>query len=62
MVWTFTHWIMVEEALATIGRLPENDKHEYFSKILFNSHFVYLGAVGPDYPYLDGVLKEMREE
>jgi len=51
--------MVVEEALATIDRLPDNEKHEYFSKILFNSHFVSLGAVGPDYPYLYEVIKEI---
>ncbi len=50
MAGTFTHWMVVEEALDKFNRLP--DKHSYFPIILGNSHFVTLGAVGPDYPYL----------
>jgi len=47
---TFTHWMIVEEALDKFNKLP--DKHPYFPVILGNSHFVTLGAIGPDYPYL----------
>jgi hypothetical protein len=43
--------MIVEEALDRFNRLP-NKKHSYFPIILGNSHFVILGAVGPDYPYL----------
>lgn len=50
MAGTFTHWMIVEEALDRFNKLP--DKHLYFPIILGNSHFVTLGAVGPDYPYL----------
>lgn len=50
MAGTFTHWMIVEEALDRFNRLP--NKHPYFPIILGNSHFVTLGAVGPDYPYL----------
>jgi hypothetical protein len=50
MAGTFTHWMIVEEALDKFNQLP--DKHPYFPIILGNSHFVTLGAVGPDYPYL----------
>jgi len=42
--------MIIEEALEKFNRLP--DKHPYFSIILGNNHFVTLGAVGPDYPYL----------
>jgi hypothetical protein len=47
---TFTHWMVVEEALDRFNKLPQ--KHPYFPIILGNNHFVTLGAVGPDYPYL----------
>ena len=50
MAGTFTHWMIVEEALDKFNKLPQ--KHPYFPLILGNSHFVTLGAVGPDYPYL----------
>jgi hypothetical protein len=54
MAGTFTHWMVAETALDQYERLSK--KHEYFSKILGNSHFVCLGAVGPDYPYLTELL------
>jgi len=54
MAGTFTHWMVVEEALDTYNRLPQ--KHPYFSTILGLNHFVCLGAVGPDYPYLTELL------
>ncbi len=50
MAGTFTHWMIVEEALDRFNRLPE--KHHYFPIIRGNNHFVILGATGPDYPYL----------
>lgn len=50
MAGTFTHWMIVEEALDKFNKL--SNKHPYFPIILDNSHFVTLGAVGPDYPYL----------
>ena len=50
MAGTFTHWMIVEEALDKFNKLP--DKHPYFPIILGNNHFVILGSVGPDYPYL----------
>ncbi len=59
MAGTFTHWMVVEESLDRYNKLPQ--KHHYFPTILGLNHFVCLGAVGPDYPYLtdllDGVLK-----
>jgi len=60
MAGTFTHWMVVEEALDKYSRLER--KHKYYHLILRRNHFVNLGAVGPDYPYLTdllaGVLKE----
>jgi hypothetical protein len=59
MAGTFTHWMVVEEALDRYNKLSQ--KHQYFPTILGLNHFVCLGAVGPDYPYLtellDGFLK-----
>jgi hypothetical protein len=59
MAGTFTHWMVVEEALDGYNRLQQ--KHHYFATVLGLNHFVCLGAVGPDYPYLtdllDGFLK-----
>ncbi|MEJ2093264.1 MAG: zinc dependent phospholipase C family protein [Syntrophobacterales bacterium] len=57
MAGTFTHWMVVERALTILDRRPQ--KHDYFPIILGNNHFVTLGAVGPDYPYLNEVLKEI---
>lgn len=57
MAGTFTHWMIVEEALEKFNRLPQ--KHPYFPIILGNSHFVTLGAVGPDYPYLSGLKNNL---
>jgi hypothetical protein len=54
MAGTFTHWMVVEEALDKYNRRP--NKHPYFNKILGRNEFVCLGAVGPDYPYLTEVL------
>lgn len=54
MAGTFTHWMVVEEALDKYNSLPQ--KHPYFSTILERNHFVCLGAVGPDYPYLTELL------
>jgi hypothetical protein len=54
MAGTFTHWMVVEEALDTYNGLPQ--KHPYFPTILGLNHFVCLGAVGPDYPYLTELL------
>ena len=50
MAGTFTHWMVIEDALDKYRNKP--NKHKYFSVLLSNSHFVLLGAVGPDYPYL----------
>ncbi len=59
MAGTFTHWMVVEEAMDRYDKLSQ--KHPYFPTILGLNHFVCLGAVGPDYPYLtdllDGFLK-----
>jgi hypothetical protein len=54
MAGTFTHWMVVEEALDTYNALPQ--RSPYFSTILSLNHFVCLGAVGPDYPYLTEIL------
>lgn len=54
MAGTFTHWMVVEEALDKYNGLTR--KHPYFSTILGLNHFVCLGAVGPDYPYLTELL------
>jgi hypothetical protein len=55
MAGTFTHWMVVEEALDRYNKLPS--KHKYFPILLTNSHYVTLGAVGPDYPYLSELAK-----
>lgn len=55
MAGTFTHWMVVEEALDRYYKLPT--KHKYFSVLLTNSHFATLGAVAPDYPYLSELAK-----
>lgn len=52
MAGTFTHWMIVEEALNKFNKLPKSKKHKYFPVIKGSSHFVLLGAVSPDYPYL----------
>lgn len=54
MAGTFTHWMIVEEALDKMDKMPEPP--DYFPKILGNNHFVVLGAAGPDYPYLNEIL------
>lgn len=55
MAGTFTHWMIVEEVLYRFNKLPA--KHKYFPMIKGNNHFVTLGAVGPDYPYLNEIAK-----
>jgi len=57
MAGTFTHWMVVEEALDKYSRLK--GKHKYFNIILRRNHFVNLGAVGPDYPYLTDLMAGM---
>jgi hypothetical protein len=57
MAGTFTHWMIVEEALERYNKLLQ--KHPYFPIILGNSHFVTLGAVGPDYPYLSELANNL---
>jgi hypothetical protein len=54
MAGTFTHWMVAEQALAEYDRLPQ--KHPFFPTLLNLSHFVCLGAVGPDYPYLTELI------
>jgi hypothetical protein len=49
---TFTHWMIIEEALNKFNKFPKTKRHKYFSIIKEKNHFVLLGAVGPDYPYL----------
>ena len=51
MAGTFTHWMIIEEALEKY-----KPRDEYYGIILRNNHFVNLGAVGPDYPYLTDLL------
>ena len=46
--------MVVEEALDRYNQLPQ--KHRYFSSLLGLNHFVSLGAVGPDYPYVSELL------
>jgi hypothetical protein len=57
MAGTFTHWMIVEEVLDRFNKLP--DKHPYFPIILSNNHFIILGAVGPDYPYLSELTNNL---
>jgi hypothetical protein len=54
MAGTFTHWMVVEEALRKYNGFSQ--KSPYFSTIFGLNHFVCLGAVGPDYPYLTELL------
>ena len=56
MAGTFTHWMVVEETLDRYDKLPTQHQHHYFSTILGLNHFVCLGAVGADYPYLTQLL------
>jgi hypothetical protein len=56
MAGTFTHWMVVEDALDRLGGLPQ--KHPLFPVIQGLNHYVCLGAVGPDYPYLTDLLDQ----
>jgi hypothetical protein len=56
MAGTFTHWMVVEQALDQYGKLGRN--HRYFPTIMGLNHYVCLGAVGPDYPYLTDLLEK----
>ncbi len=60
MAGTFTHWMVVEEALDKYRSLP--NRHYYFPIISQYNHFVCLGAVGPDYPYLSELLNNFIKE
>ena len=54
---TFTHWMVVEEALRQCNEQP--GKHpQSFPAIFSQKHFVSLGAVSPDYPYLTDLLNK----
>ncbi len=57
MAGTFTHWMIVEDALERYRK--SGRKHPYFSVVLGFNHFVNLGAVGPDYPYLTDLKSAM---
>jgi hypothetical protein len=48
--------MVVEQAWDQYGNLGHN--HLYFSTIMGLNHFVCLGAVGPDYPYLTDLLEK----
>ena len=54
MAGTFTHWMVVEQALAQYK--DQGGNHPYFPTIMGKNHYVCLGAVGPDYPYLTDLL------
>jgi len=54
MAGTFTHWMVVDEILNRHGGSLAAD--DYFRTISNLGPFVYLGAVGPDYPYLSELL------
>jgi hypothetical protein len=52
--------MIVEDALEKYRRTRRNPKR--FSVILGYNHFVNLGAVGPDYPYMTDLLSGMIKE
>jgi hypothetical protein len=56
MAGTFTHWMVVEQALDQYANLGQN--HRYFPIVMGLNHYVCLGAVGPDYPYLTDLLEK----
>lgn len=53
MAGTFTHWMIIEKVFNKLNK--DVNVHEYFQRILQKNHFVNLGAVGPDYPYLSEI-------
>lgn len=57
MAGTFTHWMIVEDALERYRKTRRNQK--LYGVVLGLNHFVNLGAVGPDYPYLTDLLSGM---
>lgn len=57
MAGTFTHWMICEKALDLYNGRKE--KHRHFYPVLARNHFVNLGAVGPDYPYLTDLAANM---
>ena len=60
MAGTFTHWMVVDQALDKYNNLSE--KHPLFPTILALNHYVSLGAVGPDYPYHTDLLEKFLQE
>jgi len=60
MAGTFTHWMIVEDALEKYRKSGRSPK--YSTIILGDNHFVNLGAVGPDYPYMTDLLSGMLKE
>jgi len=57
MAGTFTHWMIVEDALEKCRKMGHKGLN--FNIILEKNHFVNLGAAGPDYPYLTDLLSGM---
>jgi hypothetical protein len=57
MAGTFTHWMIVEDALDKCRKMGHKGLN--FNIILGKNHFVNLGAAGPDYPYLTDLLSGM---
>ena len=54
MAGTFTHWMVVEQSFNEYERLGH--QHQFFPTVMHLRHYVCLGAVGPDYPYLTDLL------
>ncbi len=48
----YAHILITEQALARLRQAGLLDR-QLQGRLLLNSHFAYLGAVSPDYPYLD---------
>ncbi|MDH4199793.1 MAG: zinc dependent phospholipase C family protein [Spirochaetia bacterium] len=60
MAGTFTHWMVVENAMDSC--FQKSNRHAYFQYLLKNNHFVMLGAVSPDLPYLTELLAGFIKE
>lgn len=57
---TYAHLIITEKALDQF-RANQDIHPNLRSYVLTHSHFVHLGCVGPDYPYLDIVQPKQKD-
>lgn len=59
MAGTFTHWMIAAKVIEKLNSNPE--RHKYIDILLKKRPYAMLGAVGPDYPYMSEVIKDILQ-